>query len=103
MKTKRHIFNTTFIVEEKSEPEWVAFMQEKYIGYLSCQKLTSDILFTKVSIDQPEGKTYSLQLIFPSGQALLNFLENHLDYLDEKIISHYKNHYLCFSSTLTEI
>lgn len=99
----RHIFNTTYIVEEEAEREWVAFIQENYIGYLSSQQLVSDILFTKVSIDQPEGKTYSLQLIFPTEEALKHFQEHHLAYIEEKIISNYKNRYLCFSSTLTEI
>lgn len=99
----RHIFNTTFIVNEEIEQEWIRFVRANYIGYLTTHQLTADILFTKVSIDQPEGRTYSLQLVFSSPEALEEFSRYHLPGLEEKMIAHYKNHYLCFSSTLTEI
>lgn len=99
----RHIYNTTFIVEEKTEQEWVAFMRENYIPPLISSGAVTDTIFTKVSIDQPEGKTYSLQLVFSSEQDLKRFQEKHLVPVEEKLISRYKNHYLCFSSTLTEI
>ena len=96
----RIIFNTTFIVNESIETEWISFLR-KY--YLRQNRLTQDILFTKVSIDQPEGKTYSLQLVFDSSEALDCFLKIHLPLMEEKISEKYKNYYLCFSSILTEI
>lgn len=99
----RHIYNTTFIVGENIEREWVAYMQECYIRAVSSSGLPADVIFTKVSIDQPEGKTYSLQLVFASGQDLERFLEHRLAPAEEGLISRYKNRYLCFSSTLTEI
>lgn len=99
----RIVFNTTFIVDETIEEEWISFIQKHYILYLRQNKLTQDILFTKVSIDQPEGKTYSLQLIFGSPEALNHFVQVHLPVVQEKINGKYKNYYLCFSSTLTEI
>lgn len=99
----RHIYNTTFIVEEKIEQEWVAYMQKCYIPSVFASGLPSDRLFTKVSIDQPEGKTYSLQFVFASEQTLNRFLEEYLPAIEEALLSHYKNGYLCFSSTLTEI
>ena len=99
----RHIYNTTFIVEEKIEREWVAYMQEHYIRPVLSSEVPADTIFTKVSIDQPEGKTYSLQLVFSSEQALNRFLEHHLSPIEEALLSRYKNRYLCVSSTLTEI
>ncbi len=99
----RHIYNTTFIVEERSEREWVAYMQEHYLSSISSSGLPTDMIFTKVSIDQPEGKTYSLQLVFSSEQALNHFLNQHLSAAEETLLSRYKDHYLCFSSILTEI
>ncbi len=99
----RHIYNTTFIVEEKIEREWVAYMQECYLRSVSSSGLPEDMIFTKVSIDQPEGKTYSLQLVFSSERTLKRFLEQHLRPVEEGLVSRYKNRYLCFSSTLTEI
>lgn len=99
----RIIFNTTFIVNESIETEWISFIRKHYIAYLRENKLTQDILFTKVSIDQPEGKTYSLQLIFDKPEALDLFIKTHLPFVEEKISKKYKNYYLCFSSTLTEL
>lgn len=99
----RHIYNTTFIVEENIEQEWIAYMQEHYISSVSSSGLPADLIFTKVSIDQPEGKTYSLQLVFSSEQTLKHFLEKYLPSVEEKILSRYKNRYLCFNSILTEI
>ncbi|CCZ82132.1 DUF4286 family protein [Odoribacter laneus] len=99
----RIIFNTTFIVNESIETEWISFIRKYYLAYLRQNGLTQDILFTKVSIDQPEGKTYSLQLVFDSSEALDCFLKIHLPLMEEKISEKYKNYYLCFSSILTEI
>ena len=85
----RIIYNTSFIIHENIEQEWVAFMR--------------DIIFTKVSIDQPEGKTYSLQLVFNTEEEQEHFLFNWLPTIEEKIIQNYTNQYVCFSSVLKEI
>lgn len=99
----RHIYNTSFIVNESIEIQWIKFMQEHYIETLLKNEVCDDIIFTKVSIDQPEGKTYSLQVVCHSEKQMNNFLENWLEKIEEKIIERYKNAYVCFSSMLTEI
>lgn len=99
----RTIYNTTFIVNEEIETEWIEFMRRHYLPALQQQQLCDDILFTKVSIDQPEGKTYSLQMIFNSEERLQHFTDHFLAALEEQINCRYANQYLCFSSTLTEI
>lgn len=102
-KAMRTIFNTSFIIDENIEKEWISFMREHYIAPLKENQLCNDIIFTKVSIDQPEGKTYSLQAIFDSEQQQNHFIENWLPLIENKIIRKYHNRYICFSSTLTEI
>lgn len=99
----RTIFNTSFIIDENIEEEWISFIREHYIAFLKENQLCNDIIFTKVSIDQPEGKTYSLQVIFDSEQQQNHFIENWLPAIENKIIRNYHNRYICFSSTLTEI
>lgn len=99
----RLIHNTTYIVEEAIENEWLDFMRMHYIAYLRQEKTVQDVLFTKVSIDQPDGKTYSLQLIFDTSDSFEYFMQHHFIQLEEKIIGKYKNRYLCFNSILTEI
>lgn len=99
----RHIHNTSFIIDESIEKQWVDFMQAHYIRVLKHNNISQDIIFTKVSIDQPEGKTYSVQTIFNEKQQLENFLENWLPEIEEKLITKYRGRYLCFSSILTEL
>lgn len=99
----RIIHNTTFIIDEEIEKEWIPFMQENYVQTLREQKACEDILFTKVSIDQPEGKTYSIQVFFKHRQQKEEFLKRFLPAVEEEIIRRYANHYVCFSSELTEI
>ena len=88
----RHIHNTSFIIDESIEEQWVDFMQAHYINVLKDKNISRDVIFTKVSIDQPEGKTYSIQIVF-DGKAEI----------EKKLIENYRNRYLCFSSILTEL
>ena len=71
--------------------------------FRTSDRLCEDIIFTKVSIDQPEGKTYSLQLVFNSEEQQNHFLDEWLPDIEKKIIQIFSNRYLCFSSILTEI
>ena len=89
----RIIYNTSFIIDEDIETAWIGFIRKNYIS----------VLQTKVSIDQPEGKTYSLQLVFNSEEQQNHFLDEWLPDIEKKIIQIFSNRYLCFSSILTEI
>ncbi len=99
----RHIHNTSFIIDESIEKQWVDFMQAHYIDVLKNNNVSQDVIFTKVSIDQPEGKTYSIQVVFDSKRQMEQFLENWLPEIEERLIESYRNRYLCFSSILTEL
>lgn len=99
----RIIYNTTFIIDEQMENEWVPFMREHYVEAARACGACEDILFTKVSIDQPEGKTYSVQAVFGDNCRMEEFLERHLPTLEEALIRRYADRYVCFSSVLTEI
>lgn len=99
----RHIHNTSFIIDESIEKQWVDFMQAHYIDVLKNNNISQDVIFTKVSIDQPEGKTYSIQVVFGSKRQMEQFLENWLPEIEERLIESYRNRYLCFSSILTEL
>ncbi len=99
----RIIYNTTFIIDEEIENEWISFMREHYVAAVLNQKACEDLLFTKVSIDQPEGKTYSVQMFFKDERQKEEFLNRHLPPIEERIICRYADRYVCFSSVLTEI
>lgn len=99
----RIIHNTSFIINEDIEEEWIHFIKEHYLSVLHKNALCYDTIFTKVSIDQPEGKTYSLQIVFDSIDQQTCFIENWLPEMENQIIQHFANQYVCFSSVLTEI
>ena len=98
----RIIYNTSFIIDEDIETAWIGFIRKNYISVLQTNRLCEDIIFTKVSIE-PEGKTYSLQLVFNSEEQQNHFLDEWLPDIEKKIIQIFSNRYLCFSSILTEI
>lgn len=99
----RVINNTSYIINPSIENEWIEFMHENYVKYIKDKQLSLDVIFTKVSIDQPEGKTYSLQIVFESEKHLELFLQQHQGELDQKLIKQYHGRYLSFSSVLTEV
>ena len=99
----RCIHNTSFIVDENAVREWVEFVKGEYIPSISRLELCDDILLTKVSIDQPEGKTYSLQLVFSSPEKMDEYLAAHMARIDAPLIEKFRNRYLCFNSVLSEI
>lgn len=87
----------------KTSKQHGSVFRKNYISVLQTNRLCEDIIFTKVSIDQPEGKTYSLQLVFNSEEQQNHFLDEWLPDIEKKIIQIFSNRYLCFSSILTEI
>ena len=89
--------------DEDIETAWIGFIRKNYISVLQTNRLCEDIIFTKVSIDQPEGKTYSLQLVFNSEEQQNHFLDEWLPDIEKKINQIFSNRYLSFSSILTEI
>lgn len=100
---KRIIHNTSFIIPEVIEDQWLTFVREHFISTIKECQLCNDIIFTKVSIDQPDGKTYSLQLIFLSEYQQNEFVQNRLPRLIRKMYERFGEQCLYFNSVLTEI
>ena len=99
----RIIYNTSFIINDEIEQEWVDFIRDRYVAEVRHHKLSEDIIFTKVSIDQPEEKTYSLQLVFGDEEQKNHFTDHWLPEIESRIIRRFPNQYVCFRSILTEI
>ncbi|MDR0983299.1 MAG: DUF4286 family protein [Culturomica sp.] len=99
----RTIHNTTFIVNPEIEDEWIKFVNKDYVSMLAQHNIVKDIIFSKVSIDQPEGNTYSLQIVFHDKDVPQQFYDELLPYFEGKLLQHYKDRYLCFSSLLHEL
>ena len=100
---KRIIHNTTYIVNNNIEKDWVQFIINNYIPPLKKYNECKDILFTKVSIDQAEGSTYSIQIVFEDEKVRKNFIEEVISPLEKKLSATYNDSYLTFDSVLSEI
>lgn len=100
---KRIIHNTTYIVNNNIEEDWVQFVIKNYITPLKKYNACKDVLFTKVSIDQAEGRTYSIQLVFEDEEVRKNFIEEVIFPLEKKLSTTYNDKYLTFDSVLSEI
>ena len=100
---KRIIHNTTYIVNNNIEENCVKFVIKNYISPLKKYSECKDILFTKVSIDQPEGNTYSIQIVFENEKERSKFIEEVIIPLEDKLLAVYANQYLTFNSVLSEI
>ena len=73
------------------------------LGSLGKLGLCDDAIFTKVSIDQPEGKTYSIQLVFHDEVQKEHFLSQYLPEIEAGIARRYANRYVCFNSILRNL
>ncbi|MGL5683892.1 MAG: DUF4286 family protein [Marinifilaceae bacterium] len=99
----RIIYNTTFIIPDFIEENWLAFIREEHVAIIKNDSDIDDVLFTKVEIEQPEGETYSLQVIFNSAEKYDNYLATKDAIFVQALIERFKDQYLCFSSTMREL
>ena len=99
----RYIYNTTFHLEEHIEPNWIEWMQKHYIPSVRKQNLCSDLLFTRIRIEEPHVKSYSLQLIFPTEENFLIFKEKYQQDLTQDLLDRFNKQVLYFSTLLEEL
>ena len=99
----RFIYNTTFSIDENIAEEFIQVVQGGYIAYLKSKNLCSDILFTRVMIREGEGLSLSLQLICPSAEEYMIFIEVYKDRLLHMLVDVFGENLLYFSTTLEEI
>lgn len=101
----RYIFNTTFLVEYEIETRWIQAMQNHHLPFLKNKELCSDIIFTRIKGEYTrEGKSFSLQLVFPTKENLDIYLENHWEKLIKSMEEdQFGQQILHFSTLLEEI
>lgn len=99
----RLIYNTTFHVEDNIASGLIKAIREFYIPYVKAKGLCSDILFTRVIVHEEEGKSFSLQLIFPSEENYATFIDLYKDRLLGILVELFGQKLLHFCTTLEEI
>ncbi|MCR9012596.1 MULTISPECIES: DUF4286 family protein [Gabonibacter] len=99
----RYVYNTTFHVENDTEASLINWMQNHHLPAIREKGLCSDILFTRIKTQEPQGKSFSLQLIFPAEKDYQAFLEKHQEELLKKLLDQFDQQVLYFSTLLEEI
>lgn len=99
----RFIHNTTFNIEEEIEGAFRKAIREFYIPLLKNKEICSDILFTKIRINEENGKSFSLQLVFPAAEDYALFMEVYKDKMLGALTEIFGEKMLHFSTTLEEV
>ena len=99
----RLVYNTTFHVDDEIAAGLIKSIKEFYIPYVKAKGLCCDILFTRVIVHEEEGRSFSLQLVFPSEEDDAIFIDIYKDKLLGVLIELFGQNLLHFSTTLEEI
>ena len=100
----RYIFNTTFFVDKTIEASWIEKMRTTYLPLFSQKQICSDLFFSLVRADNnPDGKSFSLQLIFHSQEMLNHFLQHEQEIFLLSIRQSFGDQILYFCSLLEEV
>ena len=99
----RIIFNTTFIFPNPLSGVWITLVKETLLPLIQTQKGVKDVIFSKVDIEQPDGDTFSLQIVFQNEQDYIDYTaQGNLEVIGA-LENKFANQYLCFSSTMYEL
>ena len=99
----RLVHNTTFLVNNGCDEEFCRLIRARHLPDLHREGGLADSLFTRLRVDEPEGNSYSLQLIFLSANDLNYFTQYHLPLLLDNLHAALGNDILHFSTILEEI
>ena len=98
------LFNTTVIISNSVEEEWLCWMKEVHIPAAMATGLpVSSRLLRLVTDVHEEGTTYTCQYFFDSMEKLEEYASGHQAELDEKHHSRYKDRYFSFQTVLEEV
>ena len=99
----RFIYNTTFHVEEEIEGAFRKAIREFYIPYVKAKSVCCDVLFTRILVNEEEGKSFSLQLVFSVADDYAVFMELYKEKLLGVLTEMFGPNLLHFSTTLEEV
>ncbi len=99
----RFIYNTTFHVEEEIEGAFRKAIHEFYIPFVKTKGVCCDVLFTRILVNEEDGKSFSLQLVFSVANDYAVFMELYKEKLLGVLTEMFGEKMLHFSTTLEEV
>lgn len=101
---KRIVHNTTFHVDRQISPLWLHAMQQIFLPRLTELEMSTDILFTRVLLEQEEEHdSFSLQVVFDNRENHQRYLEMHRGAFHNALFLRFPNRFVSFSTTLEEV
>ncbi len=98
------IYNTTFLVENEINEEWIAWAKEAYVKeFLDTNCFLGGRLTQVTSHEEPGSTTYSLQLFCQDDQVLDQFKDTHLATVQQSGIKKFGTKMLSFSTEMLHL
>ena len=99
------IYNTTFHVEDKLVNEYLQYIKQVYLPEAMQQGFLMHPRFCKVLTTQEgqEGSCFSLQFSVKDMDTFNDWFEKTGCFLQKRLLAHFRNGVLCFSTFLDEM
>ncbi|HEY4540366.1 MAG TPA: DUF4286 family protein [Faecalibacter sp.] len=98
------LYNTTFVVEDSVNEEWLAFVKEEHIGdYLKSNCFLGARMGKITSHVEPGMQTYSIQFFTNDDLTLEQFKNNFLPELQQKSLQKFGTKVLSFASEMEHL
>ena len=94
------IYNVTVNIEDSVHDDWVNWMKEVHIPEVMHTGYFLEYLFSKVLVDEQDGKTYSVQYKCASMKDLQEYSALHAPRLQNETKKRYEGKYVAFRTLL---
>lgn len=97
------IYNVTVSIEDSVHEDWIKWMKEVHIPEVMATGYFTEHLFCKVLVDDPDGKTYSIQYKCANMKDLQEYSSIHAPRLQNETKKRYEGKYVAFRTLLEKV
>ncbi|MBL7891825.1 MAG: DUF4286 family protein [Bacteroidia bacterium] len=94
------IYNVTLNIDDDIHDEWLKWMKEKHIPDVMRTGLFLENRMLKLLMDEPQGKTYSMQYTLNNMADLEEYRAKHAPRLQKELIERYADKFVAFRTVL---
>ncbi len=97
------IYNVTINIEDDVHDDWLKWMKEIHVPEVMKTGLFLENRLLKLLMDEPQGKTYSIQYMVSNIADYDEYIEKHAPRLRKVLIERYPNKFVAFRTLLEVI
>lgn len=97
------IYNVTINIEDDVHDDWLKWMKEIHVPEVMKTGLFIESKMLKLLMDEPQGKTYSIQYTASNIADYEEYIEKHAPRLRKDFINRYPNKFVAFRTLLEVI